>query len=171
MNVFKSHLFLSSFRCHIMSGWSWRQTGRKWHTWRIKWGRLWPRTWPSDPISLEMKFADSTKSELSQPIWDRREYTCTPTFTPRTKPHCRKALIFCQKKKNHIFILVPLATCGAFPVSIVTMSTRATESLIESLHLRVTCQKRTTRAICRILAKRLCLWIDSNNLIISVNVC
>lgn len=106
---------LSSLRCPIMSGWSWRQTGRKWHTWRIKSEKLWPRTWPSESAR---KFADSTYSEISQPDG----MTGKAHARPRAYSQQCRGL-----KKSYFSLWFPWQLIRAFPVSMAMTSKRETE--------------------------------------------
>lgn len=103
---------LTSFRCRIMIGWSWRQTGRNWGTSKIKWGRLWPRTWPSELGQTGWKYLQAQLNQSFPNLMGPQGihiHIHTPTFTLRREQNCRRAIpFFVRKKKKYIYIIFSL---------------------------------------------------------------
>lgn len=79
------------------------------------------------------KFADSAKSELFQTNW----MTGNTRLHPRSRSERSSTAesspipILFQIKNDLFFALVPLATCGAFPVSMVKLSKGVLEAEIQ----------------------------------------
>lgn len=65
-----------------------------------------------------IEFVNSAKSELSQPNGAAENTHIHPHSHSEQSSIAEKlSYTFVQGKKNHIFTLVALETCGAFPVS------------------------------------------------------